>query len=203
MSRGRRLRGPACRQRSAGRSCVPLSRRGRLRRRLIALAGTLVVLFTLFGATTAVVLVWPPAGVPNKVDAIVLLAGPGARMPTALRLAQERRARVLVVSQGQHGYGGPCPPPPPGVRVICFEPDPGDTRGEAEFVGELAKRHGWRSVVLVASAEQDVRARLVTGRCYAGAVYVITAPMPLREVPYEITYGWGALFKALFVVRKC
>jgi hypothetical protein len=32
---------------------------------------------------------------------------------------------------------------------------------------------------------------------------VVTAPLPLGEWPYEITYGWGALFKAVFVVRSC
>lgn len=172
----------------------------RWRRWLVGTVATLVVLFT---AATAAIFVWPAAGLPARVDAIVLMAGPGDRMSAALRVAREHRAPVLVVSRGQHGYGGPCPAPPPGVRVICFEPDPGNTRGEAQFVGRLAQARGWHSVALVTSAEQDIRARLVTGRCFAGSVHVITVPVPLRDVPYEIAYGWGALFKALFVVTDC
>ena len=31
----------------------------------------------------------------------------------------------------------------------------------------------------------------------------VTAPLPRSEWPYEIVYGWGALFKALFVERTC
>jgi uncharacterized SAM-binding protein YcdF (DUF218 family) len=110
---------------------------------------------------------------------------------------------VLVVSQGQHGYGGPCPPSAPGVKLICFEPDPGNTRGEAEFVGRLAKRYDWRSVVLVASSPQDTRARILVGRCYSGSIYVVTASLPLSSWPYQLAYGWGALLKSLFLYRSC
>jgi hypothetical protein len=36
---------------------------------------------------------------PTTVDAIVMLAGPGDRLPAALQLAREHRAPVLVVSR--------------------------------------------------------------------------------------------------------
>jgi uncharacterized SAM-binding protein YcdF (DUF218 family) len=91
----------------------------------------------------------------------------------------------------------------PGVKIICFAPDPRNTRGEAEFASRLAKQYGWRSVVLVTTAEQDTRARLIMRRCYGGSVYVVTAPVPWPQVPYQIAYGWGALFKALVLVRGC
>jgi uncharacterized SAM-binding protein YcdF (DUF218 family) len=118
-------------------------------------------------------------------------------------LARQRRAAVLVVSQGQHGYGGPCPAATPGVKLICFEPDPGNTRGEAEFVGRLAGRYHWTSVVLVTSRAQDTRARLVMKRCFGGSIYVVTGTLPLGEWPYEIAYGWAALFKSLVLYRGC
>lgn len=110
---------------------------------------------------------------------------------------------MLVVSQGWHGYGGPCPAAVPGVKLICFDPNPGNTRGEAEFVGQLAKRYHWRSVVLVAAREQDTRARILAERCFTGSVYAITAPLPLGDWPYQIAYEWGALFKALVLYRAC
>jgi hypothetical protein len=89
------------------------------------------------------------------------------------------------------------------VKLICFEPDPPTTRGEAEVLGRLAKRYHWSSVVLVTTRTQDTRARIITERCFGGSTYVITAPLPLSSWPYEIAYGWGALFKAVFVARSC
>lgn len=160
-------------------------------------------LAVVFGMLTARLFVWPATGMPARVSAIVMLAGPGDRLPVALRLAREHRAPVLVVSRGQHGYGGPCPPAVPGVRLICFDPDPGDTRGEAEFAGRLASKYHWTSVVLVTSRTQDTRARLIVGRCFGGPVYVMTGPLPLSNWPYQIAYGWGSLLKALFLYRSC
>jgi uncharacterized SAM-binding protein YcdF (DUF218 family) len=172
----------------------------RFRRRLLIGVGALVLVFA---ALTARILVWPAQGMPAHVDAIIMMAGPGDRESVALALARERRAPVLVISQGQHGYSGPCPLPVPGVRLICFNPVPGNTRGEAEFAGRLAKKHDWHSVVLVTTAEQDTRARMMMRRCYSGEVYVVTAPQPLSSIPGEIAYGWGALLKALVLVRAC
>ena len=172
----------------------------RLRRRI--LAGVLALVLV-FAALTARVLVWPAQGMPSHVDAIIMMAGPGDRVSAAVRLARERRAPVLVVSQGQHGYSNPCPPPVPGVQLICFDPDPGNTRGEAEFAASLAGKYHWHSIVLVTTAEQASRARMLMRRCFAGDVYVVTAAEPLSSVPGQIVYGWGALVKALTLVRAC
>ncbi|MGH3220454.1 MAG: YdcF family protein [Streptosporangiaceae bacterium] len=169
--------------------------------RRIVLAATALVLA--LGVLTARLFVWPTQGMPAHVSAIVMLAGPGNRMPVALQLAREHRAPVLVVSQGQHGYGGPCPSATPGVKLICFEPDPGDTRGEAEFLGRLAKKNRWDSVVMVTSRAQDTRARIVVGRCFGGSIYVMTGSLPLGSWPHQIAYEWGALFKALVLYRSC
>jgi hypothetical protein len=178
-------------------------RRGHLRgwrRKILVAATTLVVVLA---AATARVLVWPVEWVPVRADAIVMLAGPGDRLPVAVQLAREHRAAVLVVSRGWMGYGGPCPPAIPRVRTICFNASPGDTRGEAEYVGALARRNGWHSLILVATRPQAVRAQLIFGRCFTGQLYVATAPLPLGEWPYEAAYGWGALMKAAFVIRSC
>jgi uncharacterized SAM-binding protein YcdF (DUF218 family) len=172
----------------------------RVLRRALSALGTLVVVFAV---ATARLIVWPASGMPSHVDAIVMLAGPGSRLPVALSLAREHRAPVLVVSTGWEGYGGPCPAHVPGVRLICFEPNPGDTRGETEFVARLAQRDHWRSVVLVTITAQDTRARMLMRRCYPGSVYVVAAGTPLTSLPYQIAYEWGALFKAEFVNRSC
>jgi uncharacterized SAM-binding protein YcdF (DUF218 family) len=160
-------------------------------------------LIVVFCAATAWLLVWPAQGMPAQVSAIVMLAGPGDRLPAALQLAKEHHAPVLVVSQGYLGYGSPCPARSPGVTVICFDPNPASTRGEAEYVGRLAKQHHWSSLVLVVSRPQATRARILLERCFSGPVYVSTAPISPGSWPYEVAYGWGALLKALVVHRAC
>ena len=170
------------------------------RRRAVA---AVVAVLIAFGVVTVRLFVWPAQGMPTTVDAIVMLAGPGDRLPAALQLAREHRAPVLVVSRGWEGYGGPCPPPIPGVKLICFDPDPGTTRGEAEALGRLAKRFRWSSLVLVTTRTQDTRARIRVERCFSGSTYVITAPLPLGSWPHEIAYQWAALVKALVMDRTC
>jgi hypothetical protein len=162
-----------------------------------------VVTVVAFGLVTARLFVWPAQGAPARVSAIVMLAGPGDRLPVAVQLARQHRAAILAVSRGFQGYGSPCPSPVSGVKLICFEPDPPTTQGEAEAIGHLAKKFHWSSVALVTSRTQDTRARLIVKRCFSGSTYVVTAPLSLRSWPYEVLYGWGALLKALLVVRSC
>lgn len=175
-------------------------RRGR-RAAVIAAATALVVL----AVTTARVFVWPAQGMPAHVDAIVMMDGVGGRLNTALGLAWDHRASTIVISRGSPvwGHGNICGPPLPGVRVICFVPNPRTTQGEAEFAGRLAKRYHWHSIALVAIAPQATRARLRMERCFSGKVYVVGAPFPAHDWPYEIAYEWGATFKALFLQRTC
>ncbi len=157
----------------------------------------------IFGAVTARLFVWPTRGMPAHVSAVVMLAGPGDRLGLALRLARERRAPFLVVSRGHDGYGGPCPRPVPQVRLICFEPSPASTRGEAEFVGRLARKYDWRSVTLVTTTVQDSRARERVARCFAGPVYVMTTGLPWYSWPGQLAYEWAATIKMAIWQRSC
>jgi uncharacterized SAM-binding protein YcdF (DUF218 family) len=180
-------------------AAVPRRRFRRVRRLAYALLAALAA----FSVATALLFVWPPQGAPRQASAIVMLQGNGDRLQAAVQLARERRVPVLVISQGRDGYGGPCVPAMPGVRVICFDPEPANTRGEAEFVGRLAKEYHWNSVILVTIRAQDRRARLLTARCFSGSIYVSTAALPLGEWPYEIAYEWGSLVKALVTNQSC
>ena len=89
------------------------------------------------------------------------------------------------------------------MHVICFTPDPVTTRGEAEFVGRLARKYHWQSVVLGTITPQDSRARLRVERCFSGPVYVVTSSLPWSSWPYEIAYEWAATVKALVWQRSC
>ncbi len=175
----------------------------RKRRRTAAVA--VVVLAIVFSTATARLFIWPDRGMPARVSAIVMMNGTGDRLDTALNLAWQHRAPFVVIARGSayFGHGSVCAPRIPHVQVICFDPSPATTRGEAEFAGRLARRYHWQSVVLVTTTPQDSRARLRVERCFTGPVYVMTASLPLRSWPYELAYEWGATVKALIVGRGC
>jgi len=186
-----------------GSDVVAARDRRRLSRRWRVVLTAALVLFLAFVVATGELLVWPAQGMPGQVSAIVMLAGPGNRLPVALDLADSYRAPVLVVSHGYDGYSETCPPRLSGVTLICFDPNPPTTRGEAEYVGRLARQYHWTSVVVVASRPQATRARLLVERCFAGQVYIATGPLALHTWPYQLAYGWGALLKALVWYRTC
>jgi hypothetical protein len=177
---------------------LPLARR-RSRKILIALAAALIAV----SAATARLFVWPAEGMPTHVSAIVMLDSPGGVLSVAVRLAEQHRAPFLVVSRGTPAAHDPCPRPIPRVKLICFNPRPATTQGEAEFVGRLASKYHWQSVALVAITPQDSRARLRVERCFAGPVYVVTAPIAASSWPYQIAYEWAALLKAIIIQRGC
>ena len=171
--------------------------------RIAILVGTVVLAG--FVALTARLFIWPAQGMPTHVDAIVMMNGPGDRLDTALQLGWGKRAPVLVISRGSPywGHGGICAPKMPQVTVICFDPNPATTQGEAEFAGRLAQRYHWQSIALVTTTPQDTRGRLRMKRCFSGDVYVVTTPIPTRDWPYELAYEWGATLKAIFLQRAC
>jgi hypothetical protein len=165
----------------------------------------LVTVVIAMSAATARLFIWPVQGMPTQVSAIFMMNGTGDRLDTALRLASQHRARFLVISRGSpvYGHGSVCAPTIPGVKVICFDPSPSTTKGEAEFLGRLARQYHWKSVVLVTTTPQDSRARLRAERCFAGPVYVVTASLSWTTWPYEIAYEWAATVKALVFERSC
>jgi hypothetical protein len=181
-------------------AAVASRRRTRGRKLLITVAALLVLVL----AATARLIVWPVQGMPARVSAIVALDSPGQPLDVAFRLAGQHRAAFLVVSQGRPVARDPCPPPVPGVTLICFTPNPATTRGEAEFVGRLARKYHWQSIAVVAITPQASRARLRFRRCFPGHVHVVT----VRRVrpgrwAYEIGYEWAALSKAFLFQQAC
>jgi uncharacterized SAM-binding protein YcdF (DUF218 family) len=177
-----------------------VSRRAKRWRRVLL---ALVVIIGAFCVATARLFIWPVQGMPPQVSAIVMLDGPGSTLDVAVRLAVQHKAPFLVVSQGTPASRDPCPRPIPGVTLICFNPVPATTQGEAEFVGRLATKYRWHSMVVVTVTPQASRARLRMERCFGGEVYTATAPLTRSTWPYQIAYEWGALAKALVVQRSC
>jgi hypothetical protein len=159
----------------------------------------------LLAGATARLFVWPEVSMPDRVDAIVKLGGYGNRDTAAETLAREHRAPALVDSTLNPlgpGFTG-CAPNIPDVQIICFNPSPPTTRGEARFVGLVAARLGWHSIVLVTTPDQAWRARLRMRRCFGGEVYSSTTRLPLLDWVWAIPYQWAATVKALVLEPTC
>jgi hypothetical protein len=189
---------------ATGSPGIPPARRGRRRHRGLALA--LVVLVGACSAATGRLFVWPELPpLPDQADAIVELGGPGARRPLALDLHRTGRAPVVAISVSADEAGtswcdrGNLD----GVPVICFRPDPYTTRGEARAVAELARQHGWRSVILVTSPDQAWRATVRVSRCFDGEITVATTPLPPHRWPQQIAHQWIGTAKAFTYETSC
>lgn len=108
-----------------------------------------------------------------RVDAIVVLGGEhDGREGYAVALAQQGFASTVVLSN-------PYPPTDPlmrqfcrrrddGIQMICFAPDPSNTRGEAMMTRRLATEHNWKSILVVSWRYHLPRARLLFGQCLSG-----------------------------------
>jgi hypothetical protein len=91
----------------------------------ILIAAAILVLAGL-SVTTGRLFVWPQQGMPGRVDAIIVLDGPGDRLDTGFKLARAHRAPVLVISRGSP-YSDPnrnCAPPRSSLtlRMIFWSP---------------------------------------------------------------------------------
>lgn len=154
-----------------------------------------------FVVLTAVLFVWPATNAPRRVDAIVVLGGSGARLPKGLELARAGYAPVLVVSDHEEA---PCPAGGPRVQVICFNPAPATTQGEARDVTRLAAAHHWDQLLVVAGTPQTTRARIRFDRCYRGTLLIDpVSPVGVEQWLYNVAYEWGALVKAFTIQRGC
>jgi uncharacterized SAM-binding protein YcdF (DUF218 family) len=148
--------------------------------------------------------VWPAedSAALVRADAIVVLNGPDPRWAVAQQLARRRAAPVMLLSVPSVRWA--CPAwHYPGVRIVCFQPNPVDTRGEARFAANQAKAFGWRSLIVVSSRPQDTRARIRVERCFDGRVSVVTASPSALQWPYQVAYEFGATLKAELWQRGC
>ena len=173
-------------------------------RRLTRIICPVLLVVIVFLVSTARLFVWPPSDAPSHVDAIVALGGdPGQRrMKFAVQLAKAGYASVVVISLG----GDPkvrCPPTSKKLEVICFRPNPVNTRGEAEFVARLAAQRHWDRVIVVPDRTQTTRARLLFKRCTRISLEMVPVQDDLSQLFAGVPYEWGALIKALILNRSC
>ena len=168
--------------------------------------GTLGIIFVVaavFVATTLRLFVVPSTDQPTHVDGILSFNGSDERARTALAvsLAEKGYAPVILYSQGGAGADTSCPKVPR-ITVVCFVDGPNNTRGEAEWAGRYAKRHNWKSLMIVPGRSQATRARLLTERCFSGRLVVVPIS-EARPALSDIFHQWGGLLSSLFVHRGC
>jgi len=179
-----------------------------LRRALVVV----VVLAAAWIVACLVLFVWPPAetAAPARADAVVVLSGGlNARLDPALALMRRRVAPVLVVSGAFHGthwkkarrlcrgaYDVR-------YRVLCPEPHPFSTQGEARMIARLARAHGWSRVVVVTSTFHLTRAKLLVRRCYAGRLWLVGTHVPWWQYPGDFASETGKLAVQLTAQRGC
>jgi uncharacterized SAM-binding protein YcdF (DUF218 family) len=175
-------------------------RGSRLRRRLTRLIGVLAILFLAWFLVCFRLLVHPHLNTVVHADAVVMLGGSsGARLDTAVALMASGNAGQLVISTPNDGSAFRaklfCAQPHP-YPVLCFNPSPSTTRGEAEEIRRLAVSRHWSTVIVVTSVFHISRARMIVDRCYEGKL-VMVAPqhehISLATWAYQFGYqsaGW-------------
>ena len=117
----------------------------------------------------------PEDPLPDRADAVVVLAGSPARLPVGLDLIATGIARTLVVSEAskssdEERYALCNGPKPRRYTLICRRASPFSTRGEAELIGRLAEQNRWRNLVVVTSRYHLFRAERLIRRCTDAAV---------------------------------
>ena len=158
------------------------------------------------GAVLGTAVVWPPVPDVPQPDAVVVLAGDGARVPRALERMEQTAASTLVFAgQPDTAEGAALCTDPQPFEVVCLRPSPDNTRNEARATTRLASERGWTSLLVVTTRFHVARARLHFSRCFDGAVEAVGhyptygRPFALRLVLHE----WVGLAHATLVERGC
>jgi uncharacterized SAM-binding protein YcdF (DUF218 family) len=165
----------------------------------VALVGAIVWL-----ALTVALFYRPPEQRARRADAVVVLGGRSEpdRLQLGLRLMRAGVAPVLVVSAPPED--SPLCSGKASFQVVCFMPDPFTTRGEAEMVGRLAAKHGWRSLAVATSNYHVVRARMLIERCFHGSVtFSDSVSRGVLGTFEKSVHEWGGIIYALTLARSC
>lgn len=147
----------------------------------------------------------------RPVDAIVVLGGAhDGREMYGVDLARAGVSDTVAISDP---YGPrdtnpdlpkACASSDANVSVTCFRPEPATTRGEAQWVEDMAAKHGWRTVMVISWRYHLPRARYIFGHC-APDIHGVFVAVP-REYRHsalrwtiEYTYQTAAFAKAAVV----
>lgn len=156
------------------------------RKKTVIIAGTLLLALFLGWLLTAYQLFYSVhTEAPQQADAVVMLGGASnERMLDAMMIRFDLKAPYLVLSNtdtkgnasadeycDNHSNKTVYP------DVICFDPEPMDTRGEARALAKLADEYQWKNMIVVTSTYHIKRAGLLMEQCVnANVTMMSTAP---------------------------
>lgn len=175
-------------------------RKGRLLIKSLTAIGALAMVWAIAGIF---LYVSPPADVPEHADVVFVLGPPDQRMSYAEQLMQQGFAPTLAVSSpvGKDGKyeADICSAHRP-YRIICFNPDPFTTQGEARALRDLSNQYGWKSANVLTAQFHVTRARVIVTRCYGGDLRMVAyrRPIPLTSWAYQYVYQTAAFVKVAF-----
>lgn len=156
-------------------------------------------------AITARLFVWPASADVDRADAVVIFSGGrGERLAAATQLMDRKVAPVLVISNGTDPKWRDANVLCEKDHVRCPTPKPDNTKGEAQMIGDLAKKEKWDSVVLVTSTYHATRSGMLLRRCFEGDVDVVAA-QPRQGALRTLLYAekeWVALMRSA-IDRGC
>ncbi len=133
------------------------------------------------GVVGAPVYVLPATDDPAPVDAVYVIGPPtDERMELAQDLIDQGLSDTLLVSipdadgvytamlDTYERANTACDGGIEGAEVLCFEPDPFTTRGEARYLRDLAAERGWSRVSVITFTPHITRTRVIMERCFDG-----------------------------------
>jgi hypothetical protein len=136
--------------------------------------------------------------VPQHADVVFALGPPlKERIATVERLLKAGKVDAALISVPS--YAGPPSALPicQQARVICADPSPETTQGEARMLRRYAKQHDWSSAVVVTMTAHISRAREIIDRCYSGSLAMIpSGEAPAHSWTYQFFYQTGATLKS-------
>jgi uncharacterized SAM-binding protein YcdF (DUF218 family) len=141
-------------------------------------------------------------------DAVVVHAGGrGERLRRALEMMESGVAPTLVIMGGsvdqwpeaQRLCGQTAP-----FEVLCPDPVPGTTLGEARALSELVSARGWKSVVAVTSDYHLRRAHFLDRKCNPGlVVHGVAARSDLSTPTWLVRIGREMVALIEAAVTRC
>jgi uncharacterized SAM-binding protein YcdF (DUF218 family) len=170
---------------------APRRRCRRLLLRTVAWCATALLLWAVTGLALYVV---PATDAPRHADVLFVLAPQGDRTRYAEQLMDQGYAGTLAISAPRDTAGSSalCNEKR-AYRIVCFDPDPVTTQGEARALQSLSEEHGWKSADVLTAQFHVTRARVLLQRCYTGDLGMIAyrQELPLLVLPYVGQSSWA------------
>ncbi|WP_375388516.1 YdcF family protein, partial [uncultured Amnibacterium sp.] len=144
-------------------------------------------------------LVLPQTGpLPRHADVVLVLGPPiPERVATAERLLDDGTVSAALVSVPYDRVPQQLEALCARTDVVCADPDPRTTRGEARLLRRYAAQRGWSSAVVVSMTAHLTRARTIVGRCFSGPITMVASgEPPSHGWVYQYLYQTAATVKS-------